>query len=246
MTKPKAGIFFKRTSSYSVGDLYILVNSDMENEMVNFSDDNDVVMRFGSDQSITSYGRHYMYQDLSVLAQKKFWFDGGNDTYMWEHVNQSMQFIVGNVEVARWNVSEVMLMKAYSATSGNSANVYVDSGGKLYRSTSSIVYKQDVEDYALEDAWATISGLRPITYRQKEGLSVPEGGVAPFDHDKRHLGFIAEEVDEVEQLLVKYRINEDGEEVPDALEYSRLVAPLVKVIQDLSNRVEALEAQLDG
>jgi len=180
-------------------------------------------------------------QNVSLKATGKLYFDGGNDTYIAETSSDEVRLYVGGSEKLRLNASEVMMPSAYSATSGSAANVYVDSGGKLYRSTSSIEYKQDVEDYELEDAWATIEGLRPITYRQKEGLSVSEGADIPFDHGKRHLGFVAEEVDEVEQLLVKYRL-EDGEESPDYVEYSRVVAPLVSVVKDLMARIEALEA----
>ena len=181
------------------------------------------------------------YEDVVITATKKLYLDGGSNTYISETSGDEVRLYVGGSEKLRLNASEVMMPSAYSATSGSGANVYVDSGGKLYRSTSSIEYKQDVEDYELEDAWATIEGLRPITYRQKEGMSVPEGADTPFDHGKRHLGFVAEEVDEVEQLLVKYRL-EDGEESPDYVEYSRVVAPLVSVVKDLMARIEALEA----
>ena len=34
----------------------------------------------------------------------------------------------------------------------------------------------------------------------------------------------------------------DGEVLPDSLAYERITAPLVKVIQDLVTRIEALEA----
>ena len=46
-------------------------------------------------------------------------------------------------------------------------------------------------------------------------------------------------------MLVDY-IELDGEIVPDYVQYERITAPLVKVIQDLMTRIDSLEAQLNG
>ncbi len=115
-------------------------------------------------------------------------------------------------------------------TTASAANAFLNSGStpvnQLLRSTSSRRYKTDIKD--LTD-WTMIRRLRPITYR-----SLAEAD----DKDRQHVGFIAEEVAEVEPRLVHYM---DGQ--PDGVQYERLSVLLVAVVQHLLGRIEALEAR---
>lgn len=120
----------------------------------------------------------------------------------------------------------------YNLTSGNAANVYVDSAGALYRSTSSLKYKTDVQ--AATHGLAEVMALRPVTYRGKN------------DGEKVFGGLIAEEVHEA-GLTEFVQYAEDG--TPDALAYGNMVSLAFKAIQeqqalinDLTARIAALEA----
>lgn len=113
----------------------------------------------------------------------------------------------------------------YSSTTGTSANVYVDSAGQMYRSSSSLRYKQDISD--ISNGLDAVIAMRPVTFASKD------------KPDTRYSGFIAEEIDELGLTgLVEY--DESGR--PDALNYDRFTAVLVKAVQELTARVEALEA----
>ena len=141
----------------------------------------------------------------------------------------------------------------YNQSASDSANVHIDGAGNLYRATSSIKYKKNVE--TMEDSYAdAILGLRSVWYRSKQELDNPEWG---------YWGFIAEEVAEIDPRLVDWRrtrveYDEGGMQTDIALDtpeaegvqYDRIVPHLVNLlkrqastIEDLTARIEVLEAQ---
>jgi hypothetical protein len=135
-------------------------------------------------------------------------------------------------------------------TTGLAANVYIStSNATMYRSTSSIKYKTDVE--TMEDSYAdAILGLRPVWYRSL-GQDDPDSW--------GYWGFIAEEVAEVDPRLVSFGVptdyerqyDEDGEPVdpavadltePEGVQYDRMVPHLVNLLKRHEARIAALEA----
>jgi hypothetical protein len=117
-------------------------------------------------------------------------------------------------------------------TTSNAANAYLQTSGLLQRSTSSLRYKQDVEDAVIDPA--AVLQLQPRTWRDK--LEVQRDP----DVERRYVGFIAEELD---SIGLKQFVNYDDEDRPDSISYDRLSAALIVVIQDLASRVSALEAR---
>jgi hypothetical protein len=122
----------------------------------------------------------------------------------------------------------------YNFTTGAGANVWVDTDGSLRRSTSSLKYKKNVENYT--KGLAEVLQMRPVTYNSKNE-----------DETQTYAGLIAEEVHEAGLTeFVQYAA--DGS--PDALSYSNMVSLLVKAIQEqqaqieeLSNKIVALESK---
>ena len=114
----------------------------------------------------------------------------------------------------------------YNLTTASAANVYVESDGFLYRSTSSLRYKTNVVDAT--HGLADVLKLRSVTYKGKN------------DGDTVFGGLIAEEVHDAGLTeFVKY----DNEGRPDALHYGNMVALLVKAVQELKAELEALKAK---
>lgn len=115
----------------------------------------------------------------------------------------------------------------YNLTTASGANVFVDANGSLFRSTSSVRYKTDIEDS--QHGLAQVLALRPVTYRGTN------------DGDTVFGGLIAEEVHAAGlSEFVVYDANNE----PDALNYGNMVSLAFKAIQELNAKVEALEAQL--
>ena len=117
----------------------------------------------------------------------------------------------------------------YNLTNGAAANAVLLSDGYLYRSTSSLRYKRDIED--LTHGLAKVLELRPVTYK----------GISPSDSENVYSGFIAEEVHAAGLTeFVQY----DNEGQPDALHYGNMVALMAKAIQELSAKNDALEVRI--
>jgi hypothetical protein len=122
----------------------------------------------------------------------------------------------------------------YNNTSASAANMYVDSSGILYRSTSALKYKQDVRDLEAID----VNRIRPVRYKSK---------CKNDDQTKDYFGVIADEVDAAGiKELVSYGV--DGE--VEGFQYERLTVVLLKaiqeqqaVIQSLTDRIAQLEAK---
>lgn len=115
----------------------------------------------------------------------------------------------------------------YNNTTGSAANAFLGSGGDLQRSTSSLRYKSDVTNATF--GLAEVMQLRPVTYK---GIN---------DGDKIFAGLIAEEVDAIGLTsFVQY----DDQGQPDALAYGNMVSLAFAAIQELDQKVQALEARI--
>jgi hypothetical protein len=116
-------------------------------------------------------------------------------------------------------------LSPYNNTTASAANMFVDSSGFVYRSTSSLKYKTDVKDSI--HGLADVLKLRSVTYKAKNGDDTVFGGL------------IAEEVHAAGLTeFVAYA----PDKTPDSINYGNMVALLVSAIKELTARVEALEA----
>ena len=107
------------------------------------------------------------------------------------------------------------------------ANTVSWGSGFLYRQGSSVRFKTNVN--ATTRGLSDVLKLRPVTFEYKDIPNTVRGG------------FIAEEVD---ALGLTEFVNYDEEKRPDGLCYGDMVSLAIKAIQDLSAKVDALEAEL--
>ena len=162
-------------------------------------------------------------------------------------------------------------------TTASSANVFVDSAdsNRLYRSTSSSVYKKNVESL---DAIAAdkILDLRPVWYRSKcqndrkdwswYGLIAEE--VAQIDPRFVHYGYqedAYELVDvkqvvtlqegdprrengkETEEIVTKQKqLKKDAKLVPNGIAYERLTVPLIDIVKRQQELINDLLARVSA
>jgi hypothetical protein len=117
-------------------------------------------------------------------------------------------------------------------TTGSAANVFVESGsGLLYRSTSSLKYKKNVENYT--KGLAEVMQMRPVYYK----------GKGENDGDKQYAGLIAEEIHDL-GLTEFVQYAEDG--TPDALAYSNMIALAFKAIQELNQKINEQQQTINS
>jgi len=135
----------------------------------------------------------------------------------------------GGAPTERLRISSDGILKSlptYNNTTGLGANMQIDSNGFFARSTSSIKYKKNVENYT--KGLAEVMQMRPVTYN-----SINE------TETQTYAGLIAEEIHEL-GLTEFVQYAEDG--TPDALSYGNMVALLVKSIQEQQAQIEELKA----
>jgi len=115
----------------------------------------------------------------------------------------------------------------YNHTTGSGANAFIRSDGYLQRSTSSLRYKNTVNDatHGLNE----LLTLRPVTYKSNN------------DGDTVYGGLIAEEVHDA-GLTEFVHYADDGS--PDALAYGNMVSLCVKAIQELKAELDTVKAEL--
>lgn len=110
-------------------------------------------------------------------------------------------------------------------------------GGEMLRSTSSIRYKTDVEDAIDTLSESVVYDSRPVWYRS----------LADADNkDWSFWGFIAEELHEVDPRLVDYAEDENGELIPDGVQYERFVVHLVNVAQEQKKTIDAQQEEINN
>jgi len=115
----------------------------------------------------------------------------------------------------------------YANTSGGAANVGIASSGQFYRSTSSLRYKNTINDAT--HGLTELLTLRPVTYKgNNDGDTVFGGLIAEEVHDAGLTEFVS--------------YNDDGE--PDALAYGNMVSLCIKAIQEQQETITALEARI--
>jgi hypothetical protein len=123
----------------------------------------------------------------------------------------------------------------YNLTTGSAANMFVDSNGWVFRSTSSVKYKTDIQDSA--HGLKEVLALRSVVYRQKS--LGPNGEI----NEKIYGGLLAEDVDAA-GLIEFVQYAKDG--TPDALHYGNMVALCVKAIKEQHQIIQTLKSQLDA
>jgi len=117
----------------------------------------------------------------------------------------------------------------YYITTASAGNLNIDTSGYIARSTSSLKYKNNVQNAT--HGLAQVMALRSVTYKGKN------------DGDTVFGGLIAEEVHEA-GLTEFVQYAEDGS--PDALAYGNMVSLAFKAIQEQQALIESLKARLDA
>ena len=112
----------------------------------------------------------------------------------------------------------VFMPSTYNKTTASASNMFIDSDGALYRSTSSRKYKTNIENIDSNYVNTFFDNARPIYYKSLSENDNPNWG---------YWGFIAEEIAEFDKRLVYWRYDTKQVEV----EKERVI-PAVEEIKD--------------
>jgi hypothetical protein len=152
--------------------------------------------------------------------------DGTTNTTFAAHFRDSADVVLFSVRSDGYFNTGTSPLSPYNLITASAANMFVDSSGFVYRSTSSLKYKTDVKDSI--HGLADVLKLRSVTYKSKNGDDTVFGGL------------IAEEVHAAGLTeFVAYA----PDKTPDSINYGNMVALLASAIQELTTRVQTLEAK---
>jgi len=137
------------------------------------------------------------------------------------------------------STGRVRLSGVPGVAGSNLANVSIESDGNLCTTTSLRKYKTNIS--SLEDtSW--LFNLNPVTFDWKKKTEVNDEIIwedTP-DGNGTQYGLIAEEVEEVKDDFCYY----DNDGKLSGVHYDRLIAPLLKVVQQQKEEIEALKARV--
>ena len=196
-------------------------------------------------QTAYDYARLYMGNDYSTNQDWMEWRDNltGSNLPGFQFVhNDNVHLQISESGAVG---SEKLDLRAYKASSGASQGGWPTLSGttavitttgteQLGISSSSIRFKEDVEDLQVDAAWSKINALRPRTFNWNEQVATSSG--LDYESQIPELGFIAEEVAEAAPEATLYDFDGD----PIVYREKSMLSLLVKAVQDLNERVEAL------
>ena len=128
--------------------------------------------------------------------------------------------------------------RIYANTLGTgTGNSIVQDAGYLRVQTSSIRYKENVNEINKLGYLDIINSLKPVTYNYI--------GDTGFNGQPRKLsGLIAEDLHEIPIMRTVVNYNEENQ--PDGIAYDRLTASLILAIQEVSDKIDSLSDRLDA
>ena len=177
-------------------------------------------------------------------------YDLGTATFRWNDLRASGNVMVGHGGsdtqgnasgpktklLASGNIYANTLGTTTSAP-GSGSTVVQDSSGylRVYVTSSSRQYKENIEYQNTSSMYNILSSLSPVKFNFKSDYSDRP--------DETHLGLIAEDVHDIEPNndLVIYK---DG--VPESVAYEKIPMYLAGAFKEMVNKIDTLQARLDA
>ena len=126
----------------------------------------------------------------------------------------------------------------YDVVTGSVRDLYINTNGNVGYITSTLASKGDVVELADVD-W--LYSLNPCSFKYR--TQDKDGNFTDDLYDEKEYGLIAEEVEPVAPELCFYDVAEDNLELR-GVQYRKLVAPMLKALQQQNERIKELEARL--
>lgn len=183
---------------------------------------------FGNNAAIM----YYQAKDVGTTnTGNAFKFTSGNNAAA---NNTNSVWLFGAADATSRYIGSYM---AYSRTYSSAANMVVTSNGIFGRSTSSSMrYKNSIVE-------ADISELKGLYDLPIKKFKYNTDYISSDDelYDKYLYGFIVEDLENVLPCAVEHITDEAGNAIPEMWNSNVIVPSLLKLIQDLNNRLAALE-----
>lgn len=184
---------------------------------------------FGNNGSVMYYRAKNVDTTTTGNAFK---FTSGNDI---ASNNTTSVWLFGGADTTSRFIGSYM---AYNRTYSSAGNMYVTANGVFGRSTSSSQrYKEDIT-VADVSCFSGLYNLPVKKFKYKSGYLCGED-----ERCGQYLyGFVVEDLVDVLPCAVEHITDQNGDSVPEMWNSNIIIPALLKLIQDLNSRVQALEA----
>lgn len=185
---------------------------------------------FGNNEAIMYYVNKSVDTTTTGIAFK--FTSGNNDA---SNNTSSIWFFGAADSTSRYIGSYL----AYNRTYSSSGNMYVTENGVFGRSTSSSErYKNSIELASIDD----LRGLYDLPVKK---FKYNDDYISSNDelYGKYLYGFIVEDLEDILPCAVQHKNDEDGSIVPEMWNSNIIVPSLLKLIQDLNNRLKVIEGK---
>jgi hypothetical protein len=144
------------------------------------------------------------------------------------------------------NFGSLVYLDSIGPSSATSGLVRISTGEVKTNSASAVSFRDHKEDIvSIENGLEQLSLLQPRNFRFKEEVLIPN---EPYDEFNRRTqlqyGFVMEEIQDSIPDLVMHKSPDGVEYAPGYWKESGVLALAVKAIQELSEKVDALEARI--
>lgn len=194
---------------------------------------NSIIFKYSSSTAATMRGFSSIYGSQLTIDTTAFVLDNCNT--------------VSITPVTSGGVVDIYLNPTSTTSSGNEVR-YI--AGRLYKFTSRREFKNNITD--IVDGLSLIKQLKPVSFTERYNLNVNE--IEKFlKSNKINYGFIVEDVESVDRNLVAYDYAGDPTNVdwddtsafyPTVYDSNGIISMLTKAVQQLSDKIDALEAKL--
>lgn len=175
---------------------------------------------------------YYQVKDVNeTTTGNAFKFTSGNNAAA---NNTSSVWLFGAADATSRYIGSYL---AYNRTYTTAANMVVTGNGVFGRSTSSSQrYKRDISVADIDD----LKGLYDLPVKK---FKYKDDYIAADDelYDKTLYGFIVEDLEDILSCAVQHEKDTDGTLKPEMWNSNIIVPSLLKLIQDLNNRLKVLE-----
>jgi len=136
--------------------------------------------------------------------------------------------------------TNLVALGVYNATVGaTNRDVFVDNTGLLGYVSSFRASKKNINPISNTD-W--LHKLNPVTFNYR--VKDKKGNYTDSSYKELEYGLVAEEVEPVNKEMVFYDVDSSGNKKLRGVHYSKLIIPLLSVIQEQKKNADALEKRI--
>lgn len=197
--------------------------------------DSNGYYKFGNNDECINIVTKYRDADSTGISFKIICGDRPEITFESKYDSENDRlFLFGGHNTSRPYLAS---MAVYKNTTSSASNVHIGNSGLLYRSTSSSErYKNNISLVDIDE----LEGLYNLPVKK---FKYNDDYITTDDelYNKYLYGFIVEDLEKILPCAVQHTKDENGNDIPEMWNSNIIIPSLLKLIQDLNNRLKELE-----